>query len=192
MGAYYTPPDVVEYVCKNTIITALFRDFTNFEIIQSNPDRYIYDAVKYGIKNDITDGMPPEVQAGLDPNQPDLWKIRKAWNTPTPPEYGLPTEIWRETIARRQRYIEIRQKIADGEITQIQDFITYNLNIRQFAADAIAYSDDPEFVLAFYEALRSISILDPTCGDGAFLVGALEILAPLYESCLVKFEEYAK
>ncbi len=35
-----------------------------------------------------------------------------------------------------------------------------------------------------WKALRSLSVLDPTCGSGAFLFAALEILEPLYEGLL--------
>jgi hypothetical protein len=35
-----------------------------------------------------------------------------------------------------------------------------------------------------------LSILDPTCGSGAFLFAALEILEPLYEACLDRMEAF--
>ncbi len=45
-------------------------------------------------------------------------------------------------------------------------------------------SADPKFIRHFFEALRAISVLDPTCGSGAFLFAALNILEPLYEACI--------
>ena len=36
----------------------------------------------------------------------------------------------------------------------------------------------------FWKALKAVSVLDPTCGSGAFLFAALNILEPLYNACL--------
>ena len=144
--------------------------------------------------------LPPEIVAGLN----DVSK-RTLWNKPAPAEYGLPTEIWREVVERRRRYTEIKTKIENGEIHEINDFITYNLNIRQFAQDVIENTDDPKFVQHFYIAIagrsrdpknsaveprQGITILDPTCGSGAFLFAAMNILEPLYEACLQRMENF--
>ncbi len=76
--------------------------------------------------------MPPEIAAGLhDVSQ------RGEWNQTAPEEYALPTETWREVVARRARYEEVRAKLAAGEVASINDLITYNLDIRQFAEDVI-------------------------------------------------------
>src|SRR5262249_54016408 len=45
-----------------------------------------------------------------------------------------------------------------------------------------------ELLLAFYECLTSLTILDPTCGSGAFLLAALTLLEPLYEACLARMQ----
>jgi hypothetical protein len=77
-----------------------------------------------------------------------------------------------------------------GEIYSINDLITYNLDIRQFAQDVITNSEGPELLRAFYKALTQISVLDPTCGSGAFLFAALNILEPLYEACLDRMKGF--
>ena len=61
-------------------------------------------------------------------------ELRKGWNRPAPSEFALPTETWREVVARRKRYDEVRAKLAAGEVRDINDLITLNLDIRQFAA----------------------------------------------------------
>jgi len=79
----------------------------------------------------------------------------------------------------------------------VADLITYNLNIRQFAQDVIERCTDPALLRAFWVALagrlprksnekfrHGMSVLDPTCGSGAFLFAALQILRPLYQACL--------
>jgi hypothetical protein len=133
MGAYYTKEDITEYISKNTIIPFLFdkakiecanafkSDSSLWQLLKDNPDRYIYDAVKKGcISNDE---LPENIAIGINTNEPNLLERRKNWNSPTPENFGLPTEIWRETIARRQRYFELKAKLENGEITELNDFI---------------------------------------------------------------------
>ena len=194
MGAYYTKEDITEYISKNTIIPFLFDkakkackiafegDASVWKLLQEDPDRYIYDAVKKGVELDL----PEEIAAGID----DIPKRNDCWNTLASEEYALPTEIWRETIARRQRYEIVRSKLANGDITDINDLITYNLNIRQFAQDAIENCEGPELLRAFWKAITEVTILDPTCGSGAFLFAALNILEPLYEACLNRMQVF--
>ncbi|MBP1595536.1 MAG: SAM-dependent methyltransferase [Acidobacteria bacterium] len=55
----------------------------------------------------------------VDTTAPDLIERRKAWNKPAPATHALPTEIWRETVARRNRCEEIHRKLAAGDVAQI-------------------------------------------------------------------------
>src|SRR5260370_17478038 len=124
-----------------------------WSLLRENPDRYIYDAVKKGCDLPLL----PEIAVGVqDVSQ------RGDWNKPAPEAYALPTEIWREVVARRTRYNEVRTKLAAGEITSINDLITYNLDIRQFAQDAITYCQGTDSLPAFYDTLESFTVLDPT------------------------------
>ena len=184
-----------------------------WQMVKNSGDDYIYDAVKYGIpeKKSTTDGhgstrmnylfgdLPEEIRKGFNPelekkvvdgNAPLLWELRKEWNRPAPSEIALPTEIYREVIERRKRYADISGKIEAGEIKEINDFITYNLNIRQFAQDVIETTEDAEFIRHFYKALSGVTILDPTCGSGAFLFAAMNILEPLYEACIQRMRNF--
>ena len=115
---------------------------------------------------------------------------RNRWNERTSEEFALPTEIWRETVERLQRCSSLLEKIYSGDITEINDFITCNLDIRQFVYDLLLNADDHRFVAHFYHALQKITILDPTCGSGAFLFAAMNILEPLYEVCIERMEQW--
>ena len=198
MGAYYTKEDITEYIGRNTIIPYLMDAVkqkdeklfkTNSELwqfLRDSGDRYIFDAVKKGHDQPI----PEEIAVGIDTTQPNLLERRSHWNERTPDALALPTEIWRETIERLQRYRSIKAKIENGEITAINDFITYNLDIRQFAYDYLSHTQNHLFVEYFYDALQRVTILDPTCGSGAFLFAALNILEPLYEVCISRMQEF--
>ena len=158
-----------------------------WRLLSDDPDRYFHDAMRHGITYDLDNkttlvpdrALPPEIAVGVD----DVSK-RGRWNESAPSEYALPTETWREHVARRQRYKDVRAKLMAGQITSINDLITYNLDIEKFAHDAIAASEGADLVRAFWKALETVSILDPTCGSGAFLFAALNILEPLYNACL--------
>ena len=193
MGAYYTKEDITEYISKNTIIPSLFDaarkrcriafegEASVWQLLRSTPDRYVYDAVKTGVELDL----PEEIAAGID----DVSR-RGPWNTPAPDEYALPTEIWREVVARRTQYESIYAKLSNGEIDDINVLVTHNLNIHQFAQDAIENCEGSELLRAFWKAITEVTILDPTCGSGAFLFAALNILEPLYEACLERMEVF--
>jgi hypothetical protein len=183
-----------------------------WDLLPNDPDRYIYPAVRHGItwKYDATHPqrgvplekpfeLPDEIGVGLNPptlHQPVgegpvlTLELRKHWNRPAPPDSGLPTETWREVIARRKRYEEVRAKLAGGEVRDINDLVTLNLDICQFAQDAIENCESPELLRAFWHAIARVTILDPTCGSGAFLFAALNILEPLYEACLGRMEAF--
>ena len=104
----------------------------------------------------------------------------------------LPTETEREYAARQKRLEGIRADFAGGKIAAVNDLITYNLDIEAFVKDWLAELDDPVTLRAFYfECLRKLTVLDPTCGSGAFLFAAMNILEPLYETCLDRMAEFA-
>src|SRR5579859_1464951 len=206
MGAYYTKEDITGYIARNTVLPFLLdaaaRDCAVafqpgsavWRLLQDDPDRYIYDAVR----QDTGVPLPLAIAAGIgDVSQ------REGWNRPADQEYALPTETWREHVARRQRYEELRAKLAAGEVHAVNDLITYNLDIERFALDVVRNCEGPDLLRAFYfalagriplasheEARPGISILDPTCGSGAFLFAALNILQPLYAACLDRMEAF--
>ncbi|AVO34376.1 Eco57I restriction-modification methylase domain-containing protein [Ottowia oryzae] len=171
MGAYYTKEDITEYISKNTVIPHLLEqarerckvafegESSVWKLLQAEPDRYIYPAMKA--------------------------------------EDALPTETERELADRRHRCQDLRNKLARGEVKSADDLITLNLDIRQFMQDVIDTATGPELLRAVWQAIvgrvpeksnekfrHGITILDPTCGSGAFLFAALGVLEPLYAACL--------
>jgi hypothetical protein len=206
MGAYYTKEDITEYISKNTVIPFLFDKAKEkcrvaFEggrpvwgLLREDPDRYIYEAVRRGVVtqegNIISESILPEfVQKGM--HDPKDRMFNRDYNLgtarvsdPDGTNLTLPTETWREYVQRRERCLELRRKLVAGEVCDTNDLITYNLDIRQFAQDVIENCEGPELLVAFWKAIESVTVLDPTCGSGAFLFAALNILEPLYEACL--------
>ena len=198
MGAYYTKEDITGYISQNTIIPYLLDaaqrecrvafggEHSVWGLLAADPDRYVYPALRHGAE--LT--LPPEIADGLDTTRPNLLERRQGWNRPAPAAYALPTEIWREVVARRQRYAEVKAGLAAGAVRQVNDLITLNLDIRQFAQDLIAECEGPDLLRALWRAIESVTILDPTVGSGAFLFAALNVLEPLYEGCLERMQAF--
>ena len=203
MGAYYTKEDITDYIGKNTIIPRLLGkvraehptafDALAWPLLQTSGDAYIYPAMLKGV--DVA--YPAGIASGLDTEAPNLLERRKPWNKRADDAVSLPTEIWRETIARHERTRQVRAKLAAGDVKEVGDLITYNLNIRQFAQDLIERCTDVALLKSFWFNLagrlprksnekfrHGLSVLDPTCGSGAFLFAALGILKPLYDATL--------
>jgi hypothetical protein len=201
MGAYYTKEDITEYISKNTIIPFILDQATKncaiafkasesgsvWRLLKNDPDRYIYDAVLHGVVDAqgkvIT--LPAEIEAGVT----DVAK-RGGWNKPAALPFALPTETWREHVARRQRCLELRQKLTKGDVQTVNDLVTLNLDIRQFAEDVIVNAEGPDLLRAVWKTVESVTVLDPTCGSGAFLFAALNILYPLYDACLNRMQSF--
>lgn len=199
MGAYYTKEDITGYIAQNTVIPFLFdtarKGCANafepagavWRMLRDDPNRYIYPAMRRGNEPKRLE-LSAEIAAGLD----DVSK-RGGWNRTIPAEleeFALPTETWREFVARRRRYDEIVARISAGQVHEVNDLITLNLDIRQLALDAIQIAGSEDLVESLYKVIESVTILDPTCGSGAFLFAALELLQPLYEACLLRMREF--
>lgn len=216
MGAYYTKEDITGYISQNTILPFIldhaakncaiaFKPDSSasvWRLLREDPDAYIYEPVRRGVIDDRGQviPLPSEIEAGVG----DVSK-RDGWNKRAPEPYALPTETWREHVHRRQRCLDLRRKLSAGEVTTVNDLVTLNLDIRQFVEDVIDRCEGPELLRALWRCLvghvpnqsnekhePGISILDPTCGSGAFLFAALNILEPLYEACLDRMESFVE
>jgi Eco57I restriction-modification methylase len=188
-----------------------FQGPTIWDMVKEDPDRYIYATIRHGISWDVygnegkgaplnvARALPGDIAAGI--NLPTLHdqvrdgpvqtlELRTSWNKPAMREYALPTESWRDVVARRKHYEEIKTKLDKGEIRSINDLITFNLDILKFAQDVVVTCEGPDLLRAFWHAIENVTILDPTCGSGAFLFAALNILEPLYEACLERMQVF--
>lgn len=173
IGAYYTPGDVTAYIAEMTILPwlldsaatrcpdAFMSGGSAWQLLADNPDRYIREALRHGADRPL-----PRSCAAVPP-----------------PEIGLPTERWPEVSARRRRCTELRKRLHDGAVHSVNDLVTLNLDIRAFVADLLTRSGVWPLIDAVRQALRNIRVLDPTCGDGAFLVTALNLLDDVAAMC---------
>jgi hypothetical protein len=161
MGAYYTRDDVTTYIACNTILPALFS---------------------------AIERIHPE----LFSKQGNIWKLLQQ----APERYMqnaiystiyLPGETEREYKERQAYSQRTREQIEQGKLCTCDDFITYNLALDLFIQDVLHNIDDPEILNTFTQCLTQLTILDPTCGSGAFLSAALHVLVPIYEIVGARF-----
>ncbi len=176
-GAYYTKEDVTGYMTANTLIP-VFLD----RMVQSTgvnpwiqmsvePERYVWPSVSHGVHVEL----PLEIA-----DEADQWP-RPTWESTTPPaEIGLPSETWFETFDRRRHYEDLIARAKDGGISSVGAAITSNIDLETLTVDVIDALDSPEDVVRAWEVLTNLKVIDPTCGSGAFLFSALNILHRLY------------
>ena len=215
MGAYYTQEDITSYISRNTILpclldrvkeiyeSAFHPDKGIWKLLKDNMDNYIYPSIQKGC-NIADEDIPDNIRKGLDIEKSEVIARRESWNDETPEKFGLPRETWRDTIARREYFFSLKRKIENGELHQIEDLVTYNLDIERFILDILDTYEEKNFIEAFYKAIsgrlltrgkgreQGIKILDPACGSGAFLFAALNILSPLYERCIDRMRVFVE
>ena len=186
-----------------------------WNLLGNDPERYVYPAMKTGVIDAGGElvpetALPDFVQTGMKDAKARMFDKRynlgeAVFFTATGERGTLPTETWREYAERRARCLSILEKLRNGEVRSADDLITLNLDIRQFIQDMIADCSSPDLLRAVWQSIvgrvpeksherfhQGITILDPTCGSGAFLFAALNILEPLYEACLDRMEGFVE
>lgn len=121
--------------------------------------------------------IDPEVGSRLlDATQPD----RYLWEAVTRPG-PLPGETPYEFRNRKARHEQLRRAIQSGTVQSADDALTLNLDLQAILLGWIETAAPPRLE-AFCRRLEQLSVLDPTCGSGAFLLATLEALLPLYRA----------
>lgn len=179
MGAYYTKDDVTHFMTRSTLLPVILTRLESmgipvWDLAQADPDRYIWDSLEHGAAIPFPDSIEVERESHRRP----------AWLKPTPASIGLPGESWWEVDARRNALESVRAMLKAGEISSVDEAVSANLNIEALTVDAIRRISEPAQLLAVWEAMTELRIVDPTCGSGAFLFAALNLLVPVYTSLL--------
>ncbi len=192
---------------------------TVWDLLREHPDRYIYPAVRHGTDKKLPPAIaagldtqkPNLIQRRQAWNQPapgefalptEIWREvvsrrQRYWELwsrlsgrPAQPEWAAHPPA---PAALRSSSLPVHNPAPEkppAPVSSINDFITLNLDLRQFAQDVISNCEGPDLLMAFWQAITGITILDPTGGSGAFIFAALNILEPLYEACLDRMEAF--
>lgn len=185
-GAYYTQHDVTGFMVSQTLIPRILDEIVQvgvdpFDLLTRDPDRYINESSKHGWDSEKQQWS--QVDAGLQRvwlEDPAEWHLLDDHDEI--PQVTLPDETLVEAFARRSQVDSLRQYLRSNRITETNELITLNLNTLALLTDAIGECDDLQALEAIWRNVSGLSILDPTCGSGAFLFAALEILETVYAS----------
>ena len=182
-GAYYTPHDVTAYMINQTLVPRIFDEFEQrdqaFQMLKSNPDRYIQPMMLHGWNQEASEwhAAPSElVSTWLD--DPIHWPVLDAAEIDT--DICLPGETWVEMFHRRDRVASLRDRIAGNRLNTVNDLITDNINAQLLLTDVIDELDSGVQVKELFDQVTHLTVFDPTCGSGAFLFAALEVLEDIY------------
>ncbi|HEX4188221.1 MAG TPA: hypothetical protein VHY83_10020 [Solirubrobacteraceae bacterium] len=186
-GAYYTKEDVTGYMAAAAVIPRIFDrlrsacDVDPFPALQAQPRRYIPEALRHG--EDAGGGWLVAPASILE-----AWSEPRRWGefnaTPADPASQLPGESWIETLDRRRHVDDLEAGLKTGRYVAIDDVITTNVDLRTLLGDVLHELDTPETIVAAWTEITSTTVIDPTCGSGAFLFAVLDILDDVYAALL--------
>jgi hypothetical protein len=182
-GAYYTKEDITDYMTSNTLVIRLLeriKEECNINLllpIVQNGERYIWPSIKHG------DNQRDLLQSEF--NQEEMSKKSNI-------QVGLPGESGWETYARLKHLDSLRSALSNGQVESISELISLNIDLELLVSDIIDGLDTAEDVIAIWNILSKLKIVDPTCGSGAFLFAALNQLEHLYAVLLDVAEMHEK
>ncbi len=191
---------------------------TVWDLLRADPDRYIYSPVRHGterplppeIAAGLLDTQNPDLIERRKPwNKPAApehalatetwrevvarrqhhWRVWSAMAGREAAPNWIATPPNKEELAGFTHASPVTHH-SSPRIQDINALVTLNLDLRQFAQDVIETSEGPDLLMAFWQAIASITVLDPTGGSGAFIFAALNVLEPLYEACLDRMEAF--
>jgi hypothetical protein len=187
-GAYYTKHDVTAHMVSSTLVPKVLdllasQGLNALAILPKSGTRYVPSSLLHGWNEYESEwaSLPAQI-TDIWASDPSNWGELDSLEID--PASCLPGESWVEALHRRERCNTLVETIAEGRISSINDLITHNLDSHRLLLDSIEQIDEDSDLEAIWAALSDLSVIDPTCGSGAFLFGALEILEDLYSALL--------
>lgn len=195
-GAYYTKQDVTGYMAAATLIPRLLERLIErtgvnpFIHLQASPDLYIHEDLRYGWDVETSEWKPaPDKATGAWAESEDRVELDQIDRDA---DLLLAGETWRDLFERRVRVDDLRSRIADGRIGSIESLVVENIDLRALLLDTVRSLSSPDAVRAAWEETTATTVLDPTCGSGAFLFAALDILDEVYAAILETAELHVR
>jgi len=186
-GAYYTKEDVTGYMVISTVVPVIIARLealtgqSCWSLVKEQPLRYVPESMRFGMDQEI----PPDIlSAPLD----EYGKLDESADLTV----GLPGERWRETLDRHTRVRQIVDRAGRGEVASCEHALELNLDILTLALDWMAAFTEPGHIAYAWTVLKSLNVLDPTCGSGAFLFAAADVLEEFYEVVIGRAVELVK
>jgi hypothetical protein len=125
-------------------------------------------------------------RCGIDPlallREDPARYVPAALADPAPAPGESPIEA-RDRHAHAERLL---RAVAAGAVDRVDGLISMNLDGRRLLADTLDRLDGPAAVAAAWEEVTATRVIDPTCGSGAFLFAALDVLDAVYGALLAR------
>lgn len=182
-GAYYTKEDVTGYMSGLAITPVLIDQLISktglspWHLLPTDPHRYLPAGLLYGSEVPV-----PERVLEADPAMAGVHDEIAGG------DIGIPGERWRETLDRQSHTARLIASLAVGEVNTTEAAVSANLDLQTLVLDWIAGFDQAEAIDAAWSVLTSFKVIDPTCGSGAFLFAALDVLEEFYDAVLAAAE----
>ncbi len=179
-GAYYTKEDVTGYMTTSTLIPVFLdrlqerTEINPWRRLKQEPETYVWGSLSFGTEQPL----PEKVTAVATNPESALWhQLADA-------QLGLPGETWIEVSVRREAHARLLRRIELGSVINSDAAVTSNIDLEGLAIDVIDAINKPTDVVAAWEVLSALKVIDPTCGSGAFLFAAVKVLQSLYAAVL--------
>jgi hypothetical protein len=193
-GAYYTPADVTGYMVRSTLVPRVLDYLVESGVsldalLRASGHKYINDDMLHGFDQATEAWLPaPKELETCWLGDPLHWSLLDT--TSSDSAICLPDETWVEMFHRRDR---IQSQVV--ELSELRNFdvnyiIHRNLNAELLLQDAIGKIQSAEAFEAVWKNVERMSVIDPTCGSGAFLFAAMESLEDVYSALISKNSEF--
>ena len=186
-GAYYTKEDVTGYMCRHTILPWVLDraaklakeralEFDPWPLLRKDPRRYLPDSLLHGVHLPLPPHVDLDGEQGFQRASEEIDPIR------------LPTESWLECWARRVQATNAVRTLSEGGVLEPNTAVTLNVDLQRLLSDYAASCEDEAPLMLVWDALLSCTTLDPTCGSGAFLFAALQVLEDAAETVFARLD----
>ena len=185
-GAFYTPSDVTRWMTTRTVGSTVLQRLIDLEVdlgalIAKDPERYLPSEHFVG-RADADEWLGDYPKVGT--------KEAAEWSKPVLAGRGLPTETVWEVRDRLKYAAQMTKELGTGKFGTPAELFRFNLNNPVLISDAMR-TLTPEKLQQYWDQLFSITVVDPTCGSGAFLLAALAFLEELALDALTRADEFA-
>ena len=185
-GAFYTPSDVTRWMTTRTVGSTVLQRLIDLGVdigalIAKDPERYLPSEHFVG-RAEAEEWLGEYPKLGT--------KEAAVWSKPVPAGRGLPTETVWEVRDRLKYAAQMTKELGTGKFGTPAELFRFNLNNPVLISDAMR-TLAPAELQRYWDQLFSITVVDPTCGSGAFLLAALAFLEELALDVLGRADEFA-
>jgi Eco57I restriction-modification methylase len=184
-GAFYTPDDATGWMAAGSIGVVLVDELAKLgvdpgKLVAGDPRRYMAAEPFFG------EPQVDETAPFPEPGTPEA----AAWDHPAAADVALPDETHWEVRDRLRHAHRVESELQSGAASDASAAFRYNIDLITVIADGIRQLT-PKALETFWQRLTGISVLDPTCGSGAFLLAGLALLEDVADLVIARAGELA-